>query len=152
MSSVQTRHLFTATMETIPTVIGDVPMGYFRRVGILTGGRFEGERLRGRVLPGGGDWLVQRPDGAVHLDVRCVLETDAAELIYMTYTGRRVTTPPVTAKLSRHEPVAAEEMYFRVAVQFETAAPALLWLNDLIAVGIGSRPAAGPVYEVFEVL
>jgi hypothetical protein len=152
MSSVETRHLFTAAMETTPQVIGHVPMGYFRRVGILTGGRFEGERLSGRVLPGGGDWLIQRPDGAVHLDVRCVLETDAAELIYMTSTGRRVTSPDITAKLSRHDPVAAGEMYFRIAVQFETAASALLWLNDLIAIGIGSRPAEGPVYDVFEVL
>lgn len=152
MTGLKSRHLFTARMETTPQVVGSVPMGFYRRAGILTGGTFEGGRMRGRVLPGGGDWLIQRPDGALHLDVRCMLETDAGEIVYMTYTGRRTTSPEVAERLARGEPVAAGDMYFRTAVQFETAAPKLAWLNDVIAVGVGSRPPAGPVYEVFEVL
>ncbi|GGC78111.1 DUF3237 domain-containing protein [Chelatococcus reniformis] len=152
MSTLASRHLFTARMETTPQVVGAVPMGFHRRAGILTGGSFCGERLRGRVLPGGGDWLIQRPDGALHLDVRCMLETDQGEIIYMTYTGRRTTSPEVARRLARGEPVAAEDMYFRTAVQFETASPRLIWLNDVIAVGVGSRPPVGPVYDVFEII
>ena len=152
MSGVNSRHLFTARMQTRSHLVGPVPMGFSRRVGILSGGTFEGERLNGRVLPGGGDWLIQRPDGAVHLDVRCVLETSEDELIYMTYTGRRRTSSDVDLRLLRGEAIAADEMYFRTAIQFEASAERLLWLNDIVAIGIGSRPAAGPTYQVFEIL
>src|ERR1051325_4823605 len=58
-----------------PTVVGATP-GYDRRIGEITGGRFEGERLRGKILSGGSDWQSLRSDGATTLNVRIVLETD----------------------------------------------------------------------------
>lgn len=133
------------------THIGPVAAGYQRRVVFVTGGRFEGTRLAGRVLPGGGDFLIIRPDGAMHLDVRLVLETDAGEPIYMTYAGRRHGPPEVMARYARSEPVAFGEDYFRTIVQFETAAPELAWLNDILAVGAGYRTEEGVVYEIFEI-
>ena len=42
----------------------------------VTGGSFEGERLRGKVLAGGGDWVTAEADGTVKLDLRVTLETD----------------------------------------------------------------------------
>jgi hypothetical protein len=42
--------------------------------------------------------------------------------------------------------------YFRTAILFETAAEKYGWLNGIIAIGVGSRPPEGPVYDVFEVL
>jgi len=38
-------------------------------------------------------------------------------------------------------------MYFRIAPRFETAAPGYLWLNRLLAVGIGERLPQGPRYR-----
>ena len=92
--------LFTITFATTPQIIGDVPMGYYRRTGMITEGSFEGE-ISGKALPGGGDWLFRRPDGVIHLDVRAILETDRGEMIYMTYTGRLKTNPEADAKLAR---------------------------------------------------
>ena len=38
--------------------------------------RFEGEELKGTVLPSpGGDWLLLRRDGILQLDVRLTLKT-----------------------------------------------------------------------------
>lgn len=143
--------LFTITFSTTPQIIGDVPMGYYRRTGMITEGSFDGE-ISGKALPGGGDWLFRRPDGVIHLDVRAILETDRGETIYMTYTGRLKTNPEADAKLARGEVVPAEEIYFRTAVFFETAAERLLWLNDIAAFGIGHRTPRGPVYEVYQLL
>jgi hypothetical protein len=42
--------------------------------------RFEGDRLRGKVLPGGADWTLKRPDGVVELDLRITLQTDDGAL------------------------------------------------------------------------
>lgn len=152
MAEIRFRPLFTVTFETAPQIIGDVPHGYFRRAGIVSSGTFCGERLNGRALPGGGDWLIRRPDGVIQLDVRAILETDASETIYMTYTGRLKSDPAVDARLAAGEAIGADEIYFRTAVQFETAAPDLLWLNDIVAFGIGHRKPEGPVYEIFELL
>ena len=69
-----------------PSIIGATP-GYDRRIGEIAGGRFEGERLRGRVLSGGSDWQSLRADGTTTLNVRLVMETDDSELIAMTYLG-----------------------------------------------------------------
>src|SRR4051794_2219443 len=109
MTDIAFRDLFTVEFETTPQVIGDVPAGYFRRAGIIQSGRFHGEWLNGRVLPGGGDWLIARPDGVIHLDVRAILETDADETIYMTYTGRLKSPPDTEQRLARGETVGADE-------------------------------------------
>jgi len=154
MVEVKLRPLFKLRAFTAggATHIGPVPLGYQRRVVFVTGGLFEGERLNGKVLPGGGDFLMMRPDGGMHLDVRLVLETDAGELIYMTYVGRRHGPPEVMERYKKSEPVAYGEDYFRTIIQFETAAPALAWLNGILAIGAGYREAEGAVYEVFEIL
>ena len=146
------RPLFTVEFETTPQIVGTVPAGYFRRTGIITAGSFEGERLRGKVLPGGGDWVLTRADGVTHLDVRAILESDRAEAVYMSYTGRLRQPPNAPERLALGETLGEHELYFRIAVQFETAAPRLLWLNDVVAVGIGHRRPTGPAYRVFELL
>ena len=68
--------LFDMTLQVAPaTAVGATPSGK-RYIAYVTGGTFEGPRLKGRVLPGGGDWVIQRPDHVFQLDVRITLETD----------------------------------------------------------------------------
>jgi hypothetical protein len=43
-------------------------------------------------------------------------------------------------------------LYFRTSPVFETGDSRYLWLNDLIAIGIGSAIPGGVKYELFEVL
>ena len=104
------------------------------------------------MLPGGADWIIVRPDGSTTLDVRIVLETDDGAAIGMTYRGMRHGPATVMERLNRGENVDPAEYYFRTAVAFETAAAKYDWLNRIIAIGTGSRPPEGPVYDIFEVL
>jgi Protein of unknown function (DUF3237) len=60
----------------------------------VTGGLFEGDRLRGKVLQGGDDWTVKRSDGVVKLDLRITLETDDGALVHMTFEGIRDDRAP----------------------------------------------------------
>jgi hypothetical protein len=71
-----------------PMIIGATP-GYDRRIGEIAGGRFEGEKLRGKILSGGSDWQSLRADGTTTINVRLVMETDDGALIGMTYLGMR---------------------------------------------------------------
>jgi hypothetical protein len=129
----------TLRLNTAPIQdIGAAPHGT-RVTFPITGGSFEGERLRGRVLPGGDDWTVKRPDGVVELDLRVTLEAEDGALIHMTFEGIRDDAAPAAP-------------YFRTVPRFETAEPKYSFLNRLLAVGTGEIRADGPVHVIEELL
>ncbi len=133
-----------------PVTIGSGPWGDRRLIPIV-GGEFVGSRLRGKVLAGGGDWLVQRPDGCIQLDARYTLETDDGALIYLYDRGLRHGPPEVMARLARGEAVNPQEYYFRNNAAFETAAEAYAWLNRTVVIGSGMRGPDGVVIDFYEV-
>jgi len=136
---MRSRPLMTLRLDTAPTQnIGAGPHGTRVTYPVL-GGSFEGDRMRGKVLPGGDDWTVARPDGVVELDLRVTLETDDGALVYMTFEGIR----------DDHAPGGA---YFRTTPRFETADPKYAFLNRLLAVGTGEIRAGAPVHVIEEVL
>jgi uncharacterized protein DUF3237 len=134
-----------------PHKLGGVPHGT-RVIAPITGGTFEGPRLRGTVLPGGGDWTLLRSDGVLELDLRITLETDDGALIYLTSFGLRHGPPEALAALARGEPVDPSRYYFRTAPRFETSAPRYAFLNQLMATSSGDRRATGPIYTIEEIL
>ena len=151
LKSVKTSPLFVLR-EAVPPliVIGQTPNA-FRRIGVIQGGSFEGERLSGEVLTGN-DWQSVRTDSCIKLDVRLVLKTTDGELIVMTYTCLRAGLPSVIEKLDMGEEVDPGSYYFRMNPIFETSSKKHDWMNRIIAVGTSIRRADGPVYSIFEVL
>lgn len=151
-SSVRTRHLLTISLELPPPVdLGATANGH-RRAGLLTGGSVSGARVQGTVLPGGNDWQLVRSDGSVSLDVRLVFECSTGALVTMAYRGLRHGPRQVIQRMERGEAVDPGSYYFRIAPLFETADPDLMWLNGVVAIGIGHRLSGLPIYNVFEVL
>ena len=119
-----------------PTTVG-FPGGE-RLIVTVTGGAFQGPRLKGTIAPGGGDWIVQRPDGSRVLDVRIVMTTDDEQRIYVTWRG-----------------IAYAEngtLIARIAPVFETGSAKYAWLNRVVSVGV-YRPKEGAIaYRVFRIL
>ena len=133
---INSRPLMVLRLATAPTQdIGSTQQGALAIFPVV-GGSFEGERLRGRVLAGGGDWVTERADGTLELDLRVTLETEDGALIHMTFTGVRND--------ANH--------YFRTLPRFETAAPKYAFLNRLVAVGVGDIRPDGPVHIIEEIL
>ena len=133
------RPLMTLRLRAAPAQnIGAVPHGT-RLTFPIAGGSFEGARLRGKVLSGGDDWAVRRPDGVLELDLRVTLETDDGALIHLTFEGIRDDGAPGAP-------------YFRTLPRFETADPQYAFLNRLLAVGVGEIRADGPVHLIEEIL
>lgn len=152
MAEIKTKPLMSLKLQVSGMqAIGAAPGGD-RRVGLVAGGTFSGERLNGTVLPGGADWIITRPDGCMLLDVRIVLQTDDGALIGLTYRGLRHGPADIMAKVAAGEPVDPALYYFRTAILFETASEKYGWLNRVFGIGTGSRTAAGPQYEIFELL
>jgi len=128
-----------------------------RRVSYIAGGTVEGERLRGEVLAGGGDWseVGQAEDGAALtlVDVRSLWKTHDGATIYVAYAGRLVIPQAVLADF--RDPAKVEQLsedddyYFRIQPTFETADPRYGWLNALVAAGVGKRTAKGVRYRIF---
>jgi hypothetical protein len=131
--------------------IGVVPHGT-RVTAPVVDGHFEGPRLRGKVLPGSGDWTLLRGDGVLELDLRLTLETDDGALIHMSSFGLRHGPPEVIAAIARGEKVDPSTYYFRTTPRFETAHPKYAFLNRLVAVSTGDRRAGGPIYTIDEIL
>src|SRR5688572_27197551 len=121
-----------------PMEVGDVAHGR-RRIVPITGGTFEGPNIKGKVVPGGADWQIIRPDGFSELDTRYMLETDKGHKVYVQNAGIRHAEPAVMEKLLKGEQVDPKLVYFRTVPTFETAAPELQWLTRSVFVGTGER-------------
>ena len=152
MKNVRTNPMFAMRLDVRPLLIVGATPGAYRRVGVVTGGSFEGERLSGAVLDGSSDWQTVRNDDSTTLNVRLVLKTEDGALIGMTYQGLRHGPADIIARIEKGEVVDPASYYFRINPLFETEAAKYDWINRVIAVGIGHRFADGPVYSVFEVL
>lgn len=136
---MRSRPLMTLRLSTAPTQnIGACPHGT-RLTFPITGGVFEGDRLRGKVLPGGDDWVIKRPDGILELDLRITLETDDGALVHMTFEGIR-------------DDARLGDPYFRTLPRFQTAEPKYTFLNQLLAVGSGEISPDGPVHVIEEIV
>jgi hypothetical protein len=153
MVELRSRPLFRLQIELHPMQqIGATPFGQ-RTVVPVSGGSFEGERLRGTISPhAGSDWLLRRADGSFQQDVRLSLQTHDGALILMSYRGVRFASEEVSARLARGEIVDRSQYYLRTAPFFETGDARYAWLNTIVSIGIGERLPNGAAYDVFEVL
>lgn len=152
LRNVRTRPLFLMQLKVRELLaVGATPAG-FRRVGLVFGGWFEGERLSGDVLDGGSDWQTVREDGTTTLDVRLVLRTHDDALIGMRYHGFRHGPADIMERVDFGEDPDPGSYYFRIGPVFEASAARYLWINRVISLGIGRRGADGPLYSLFEVL
>ena len=130
---------------------GAAPFGH-RRVVNLLGGTVAGAKLNGRIVPGGTDWQIMAPDGALDIHARYTVESDAGALIQVDSKGVRHGPPDVLARLARGEDVDPSLYYFRTVMRFETAHPAALWLNRILALARGARAKNAVKLDVYEVL
>ena len=131
--------------------IGPGPFGT-RIFFAATEGEVTGERLSGRLLGGGGDWLLAGPDGWGRLDVRAQIETHDGAFIYIAYYGVAEMSEPVMRALSEGGETGWDDQYFRAAPRLETGDPRYAWVNQSLFVAQGRvYPGGGVQYRVHRV-
>ena len=141
---------YTADLQPPSRNTGGGPFGT-RGLAVVTGGSFEGPRLKGTIWAGGGgDWWLRGPDGVQRLDVRATFETDDGALIYVQYYG---VARPEGDRPMAHRGEASEygDAYFMTAPRFETGDERYTWLNGLVCVAEGKRTTQGVAYRVYVV-
>ncbi|KAK4160168.1 hypothetical protein QBC43DRAFT_347438 [Cladorrhinum sp. PSN259] len=98
--------------------IGQTPRGN-RIVAPIAGGSFAGPKLKGTVVPVGGDWALFDANGTLTADVRQTLRTDDGAYIQVFETGTTQTDGSAYVRLT-----------------FETGSGKYYWLNYAIGIGI----------------
>lgn len=152
MAPPELRFAFEVEVEVAaPLDLGETQNGH-RRVIVIRSGRVAGPRLQGRVLEGGGDWQILRPDGTADLDARYTIQTDDGALVYVVNRGVRHGPAEVLARLNQGQPVDPASYYFRSVAMFETGAPEHAWLTRAILVGVGERYPDRVVIRFWELL
>ncbi len=156
MSEVDTEFLFEARISLgTPIHIGQTPNGY-RMIVNVAGGRFEGPKLMGEVIPmSGADWSRIRADGNGALDVRMTLKTDDGALLFVHWHGLMIVSPEnrdyALDFAKPDDPNGAGRYYFRTSPQFETGDERYAWLNNLICVTKSRTGGGGVVHRVFAI-
>ena len=116
------------------TVIENAQQGT-RTIVQITGGRFEGPRMKATLQIPAGDWITNRADGSYKLDVRLTLKTDDGAVILVTYNGVGQTTDAGAS--------------LRIAPLFETGDSRYTWLTKLQAIGVGERVGTAVTYDIY---
>lgn len=151
MPKIKTEFLFTIALEVQGFALGDTPYGS-RRIFRFDSGAFEGPKLKGTMLPGGGGTALTRHDGVLEIEAHLTLETADNEKIYMTWKGLRHGPKEVIDRVNRGETVDPGTYYFRTTPYFETGSKKYAWLNRICSIATGARAATGRTIHVFQVL
>lgn len=121
-----------------------------RRIFSASGGEFEGERLRGKVLPGGGEWFLQGEGSVGQPDVRLLLQTDTGAHVFMRYSGVLDFNEAVIEAITAGRATNFGDTTFLTQVRFEAGDPGVAWLNQTIAVGEGRMHPDCVEYAIYE--
>jgi hypothetical protein len=135
--SLQLRQLATLSITIAQhTRLDGLPAGA-RLIGEAAECVLSGDRVQATQSGTSSDWLTLHADGTVSVDARLLLVTANGAHLTITYRGKGAALP-----------ITGAPVY--VVPTFETDDPALLWLNNVQAVGKGIRDGAMLVYELYE--
>jgi hypothetical protein len=152
-TAIVTEYAFTVRASLSPTLlVGQGPEGVRRYVPI-TGGTVEGPRVKGIVLPAGGDTQVLRIDEVLAVEARYLIRTHDGVHIAVVNRGLRHGPRAVIGRLTDGQPVAPTEYYFRTVAQFEAPLESdYAWLNRSLFMGTAERHADAAIVHFHRVL
>ncbi|MGX9791319.1 DUF3237 domain-containing protein [Mycobacterium sp. MMS18-G62] len=139
-------HVNLQPAQSIPTSVGN------RMTFITTGGVIDGPKLRGELLPGGGDWLLVGSDGVGRADIRATIRTHDGALIH--YESRGIIKIPADGldRLAAGEVLPFDQTYVRTTPKFETADERYTWLSEVVALGYNVLSPNHIDYRIYRVL
>ncbi len=141
---------YTADLKE-PLQVGAGPYGN-RLFYEVTGGSAEGKRLKGKLLTGGGDWILVGPDGFGRLDVRAQILTDDGAVIYVQYAGILEMNEKIAQAMATGGSTDYGDQYFRTSPRLECGDPRYAWVNQSVFVAEGRVLPHRVEYKVYRVV
>ena len=144
-------YAFSFRVELAPPIEVGESEGGRRRFVPIAGGTVYGPRLKGVVLPGGGDWQTILPGGLTKIEARYFIKTNDGAVIEITNPGVRTAEPSVTERLAKGEDVDPALYYFRTTPQFRTGAAHYGWLARQVFVARAIRRPDHVIIDYYSV-
>lgn len=151
LSEFPVQHLADFSVDLHPAQMIPTKAGT-RMTFIIKRATVEGPRLRGRFLPGGGDWLMVGEDSIGRIDVRATIQTDDGALIHYETRGLIKLPADGLERIGAGETIPFAESYVRTTPEFWTADERYEWLNEVVAVGYNEIGPDHIDYRVYRVL
>jgi len=151
VTELPVEHLVDLSVDLEPAQLIPTPFG-LRYTLVVKGGRFGGPRLSGKLLPGGGDWILFGNDGVGRLDVRATMRTDDGALIHMTSGGASRVPPDAQERLEAGETIPFADSYIRSTPRFEAGDERYSWINEAVTVGYNEFSPGHIDYRIHRVL
>jgi len=148
--TIDVEPLFDMRVDLAPPLGIASPAG-MRMIFIAESGIVQGERLRGELLPGGGEWLLVGSDRVGRIDVRAIIKTHDDALIHFTNRGIIDLGDEGLARFAQGESIAWDEAYIRSVPLMETGDERYSWLNTTVTVAINELGPGYVRYRVFSV-
>jgi hypothetical protein len=151
VDSLPVEHLFDMHVDLEPAQPIPTPVGA-RMTFIVKRGVIDGPKLRGEILPGGGDWLLLGSDGVGRADIRATIRTHDGALIHYESRGMIKIPTDGLARLGAGEVLPFDETYVRTTPKFETADERYAWLSEIVALGYNILSPNHIDYRIYKVL
>jgi hypothetical protein len=105
-----------------------------RRIIPITGGTFEGSKLKGIVLNGGADYqFVNKENTRTEIEAIYTIKTDDGILIHIRNVGLVFKTKEAAESIAKGESLDWNKMYFRASPKFEAPTDSKYeWMNNAI--------------------
>jgi hypothetical protein len=134
-----------------PMVVGQTAHGQ-RRIVPITGGTFEGPKMRGTVVNGGADYqFVNKDNTRTEIEAIYSLMTDDGVLIHIRNVGIISRTKEEAEAIAQGKQIDWSKIYFRAVPKFEAPQDSKYdWLNNAIFVCKGI-PSGGKGYVTIQV-
>lgn len=146
--------LFEGSVELAdPIDIGSLATGRRLIMPLEPGGRIEGPRMHGQLLPGSLLIELIRTDGCVDTEGLLLLEMDDGPVIFARTQGLLSLSADVVQQLAEGYPYDPQSAQIRTFVHFEAASDGpYAWLNRSLYVSKPVRSVHGATWSVWRVL
>lgn len=122
-----------------PILIGSCVKSGRRQLIPILEGEVVGEKINGKVLPGGVDSQVIKVNGVCELSARYAIKLDNGESIYIENNGIRTVPKEFALDVFNGKFINPDLYYFRTVPKFEVYTDNYRWLTETLVVCEGKR-------------
>lgn len=145
--------VFTVTIVVDkPIVVGQDDIVGRRQLIPILSGEVEGVGFNGKVLPGGIDSQIIRPDGKCELSARYAIQLDDGATIYIENNGIRTVPDKYVEDVKMGKFVDPNVYYFRTMPIFEIYNEKYRWMMNCIFVCYATRLPENVLLKFYKVI
>lgn len=135
-----------------PILVGQDDIVGRRQLIPILSGEVSGNGFNGKVLPGGIDSQIIRPDGKCELSARYAIQLEDGATIYIENNGIRTVPPEYVEAVKCGKFVAPDVYYFRTVPTFETYNEKYKWMMDHIFVCSATRLPENVLLKFYKIV